>query len=74
MEIDLVDEMVNDTGEAGALLRRAVEVGIKEGPRVSPGSWGTIKVCCAIRNPTSPYHHRTESITACKMHLVRIDR
>ena len=54
VKLGLVDEVVDDIREKSALVRRAVEIGIKEGPLVGPGSWGTIKVCCAVQSATSP--------------------
>jgi len=41
----LVDEVVDDVGEGkeGGLMRRAVEVGEREGVRVGFGVWGVIK-------------------------------
>jgi hypothetical protein len=48
--MSILDEIIddsNDTPDAdgiGKLVRRAIEVGVKEGAKVGPGSWGAMKV------------------------------
>lgn len=46
LEIGILDEIVNDVGEGneGKLLERAIEIGIREGIKIAPGSWGAMKV------------------------------
>lgn len=48
--MSILDEIIddsNDTPDAngiGKLVKRAIEVGVKEGAKVGPGSWGAMKV------------------------------
>jgi enoyl-CoA hydratase/carnithine racemase len=46
VEIGLLDEVVDDTGEGkeGAVVKRAMEIARREAPKVGAGSWGAIKV------------------------------
>lgn len=61
----ILDEIVDDiTDKAGPgaqdsiLVKRAVEMGVKEGLKVAPGSWGAMKVC------PLPLHHSERCIQA----------
>ena len=40
----LVDEIVDTAENEGALVARAIQLGIEKGPVVGPGSWGCLKV------------------------------
>ncbi|ODN84292.1 hypothetical protein L202_00273 [Cryptococcus amylolentus CBS 6039] len=56
LEIGLIDEIVKPE----EVLKRAIEVGEREGPKVAPGSWGLIKedlrkpIIVASHEPASP--------------------
>ncbi|RXK42536.1 enoyl-CoA hydratase/isomerase [Tremella mesenterica] len=39
----LIDEIVDDLSDSKAVVKRAIEVGLREGPKVAPGPWGMIK-------------------------------
>lgn len=53
LSMGILDEVVDDANEAseaggeghGKLVKRAIEVGVREGVKVGPGSWGAMKVC-----------------------------
>lgn len=47
----ILDEVIDDSNDTpdekgiGKLVKRAIEVGVREGVKVGPGSWGAMKVC-----------------------------